>query len=183
MSRLTQLALGKRSVTLLLTAALFVAGVITWGGLKQELVPDVSFPIVTIIAPFPGAGAADVTEQVTKPLEQAVSGIAGIDSIQSTSANSFGLVVAQFNYGVNLDNAVKTIQDNLRKAGLPEGVTPSVQAFNFNAAPVVIASLSARAAQTSSVSPRSRGRSSCRSSSPCRGSPQRTSPAERRAVS
>jgi HAE1 family hydrophobic/amphiphilic exporter-1 len=148
MNRLSQLALGKRSVTLLLTAALFVAGVITWGGLKQELLPDVSFPIVTVIAPYPGAGAADVTEQVTKPLEQAVSGVAGVDQLQSTSANSFALVVAQFDYGVDLDEAVSTIEDNLRNAGLPAGVTPSVQAFNFNAAPVVIASLSPKGSAT-----------------------------------
>ncbi|MDO8485908.1 MAG: efflux RND transporter permease subunit, partial [Candidatus Limnocylindrales bacterium] len=63
MSRLSRLAIGKRSVTLLLAAALFVAGVLAWGSLKQELLPDVSFPIVTVIAPYPGAGAADVTEQ------------------------------------------------------------------------------------------------------------------------
>ena len=144
MTRLSQLALGKRSVTLLLAAALFVAGVLTWGGLKQELLPDVSFPIVTVIAPYPGAGAADVTEQVTKPLEQAVAGVAGVDQLQSTSANSFALVLAQFDYGVNLDEAVATIEDNLRRTGLPEGVEPSVQAFNFNAAPVVVASLSSK---------------------------------------
>ncbi len=144
MNRLSQLALGKRSVTLLLAAALFVAGVLTWGRLKQELLPDVSFPIVTVIAPYPGAGAADVTEQVTKPIEQAVSGVAGIDQLQSTSANSFSLVLAQFDYGIDLDEAVATIEDNLRRAGLPEGVEPSVQAFNFNAAPVVVASLSAK---------------------------------------
>ena len=84
MSRLSQLAIGKRSVTLLLAAALFVAGVLAWGSLKQELLPDVSFPIVTVIAPYPGAGAADVTEQVTKPIERAVSGVPGLDQLQST---------------------------------------------------------------------------------------------------
>lgn len=148
MNRLTQLAIGKRSVTLLLAAALFVAGVLTWGNLKQELLPDVSFPIVTVIAPYPGAGAADVTEQVTKPLEQAVAGVTGVDQLQSTSSNSFSLVLAQFDYGIDLDEAVATIEDNLRRAGLPEGVEPSVQAFNFNAAPVVVASLSAKGGAT-----------------------------------
>ena len=54
MTRLSQLAVAKRSVTLLLAAALFVAGILAWGSLKQELLPDVSFPIVTVIAPYPG---------------------------------------------------------------------------------------------------------------------------------
>jgi HAE1 family hydrophobic/amphiphilic exporter-1 len=101
MTRLTQLALGRRSVTLLLTAGLFIAGISSWGSLKQELLPDVSFPIVSVIAPYPGAGAADVTEQVTKPLERAISGVTGLTQLQSTSANSLGFVIAQFDYGAD----------------------------------------------------------------------------------
>ena len=50
MSRLSQLAVSKRSVTLLLAAALFVAGISAWGSLKQELLPDIEFPIVTVVA-------------------------------------------------------------------------------------------------------------------------------------
>ena len=65
MSRLSQLALAKRSVTLLLAAALFAGGILAWTNLKQELLPDVSFPYVTVIAAYPGAGAADVAEQVS----------------------------------------------------------------------------------------------------------------------
>jgi HAE1 family hydrophobic/amphiphilic exporter-1 len=144
MSRLSQLAVGKRSVTLLLAAALFIAGILAWGDLKQELLPDVSFPIVTVVAPYPGAGASDVTEQVTKPLERAVAGVPGLDQLQSTSANSFAFVVAQFAYGADVAKAVTTIEANLRSANLPAGVSPSVSAFNFNAAPVVIASVAAR---------------------------------------
>jgi hydrophobic/amphiphilic exporter-1 (mainly G- bacteria), HAE1 family len=141
-TRLSQLALSKRSVTLLLAAALFIAGILAWGNLKQELVPDVSFPIVTVVAPFPGAGASDVTEQVAKPIEQAVSGVPGLTQMRSTSANSFAFVLAQFDYGTDLDKAVAEIEANLRQAALPNGVDPTVGAFNFNAAPVVVSSVS-----------------------------------------
>ncbi len=120
MTRLSQLAVSKRSVTLLLAAALFIAGILAWGSLKQELLPDVSFPVVTVVAPFPGAGAADVTEQVAKPIEQAVSGVPGLSSLQSTSANSFAFVLAQFEYGTDLDEATATIEENLRTATLPQ---------------------------------------------------------------
>ncbi len=142
MSRLSQLAVAKRSVTLLLAAALFVGGILAWGNLKQELLPDVSFPIITVIAPYPGAGAADVTEQVTKPLERAVGGIPGLDTIQSTSANSVAFLVAQFAYGTDLEKTVATIQENVRKASLPAGVSPTVSSFNFAAAPVVTVAVS-----------------------------------------
>ena len=60
MTWLTRAAVDRRSVTILLAAGLFVFGVIAWSSLKQELLPDVSFPGATVIAPFPGASADDV---------------------------------------------------------------------------------------------------------------------------
>jgi HAE1 family hydrophobic/amphiphilic exporter-1 len=141
-NRLTQFAVSRRSVTLLATAALFVAGIVAWGGLKQELLPDVSFPIVTVVTPYPGAGASDVAEQVTEPIEQALSTVSGLSQLRTTSANSLGFAVAQFEYGTDLDEAVATIESNVRRLTLPDGVEPTVSAFNFNEAPVVVASLS-----------------------------------------
>ena len=106
MSRLSRLALAKRSVTLLLAGALFIAGISAWGSLQQELLPDIEFPVVTVIAPFPGAGSADVADQVTKPIERAISSVARLKTVQSTSANSIALVVAQFTYGTDVKATV-----------------------------------------------------------------------------
>ncbi len=143
MSRLSQLAVSKRSVTLLLAAALFIAGVSAWGSLKQELLPDIEFPIVTVVASFPGAGSSDVAEQVTKPIENAISGVPRLDTMQSTSSNSIALIVAQFTYGTNVKEATAAIQENIAKAGLPESVEPTVSALNINATPVVVSSIAA----------------------------------------
>ena len=63
MSRLSRLAISKRSVTLLFAAALFVAGLSAWGNLKQELLPDIKFPVITVVTPFPGAGSSDVASR------------------------------------------------------------------------------------------------------------------------
>ena len=142
MNRLSQLAIAKRSVTLLVAAATFVGGVLAWGSLKQELLPDVSFPIVTVIAPYPGAGAADVAEQVTKPLERAISGVPNLDQLQSTSANSISFLVAQFAYGTDIEESVATLEENVRRASLPGGVEATVSSFNFASAPVAIAAVS-----------------------------------------
>jgi HAE1 family hydrophobic/amphiphilic exporter-1 len=128
-------------VTPLRAIALFVAGILAWGNLKQELLPNVSFPVVTVVAPYPGAGATDVTEQVAKPIEQSVSGVPGLSQLRSTSANSFAFVVAEFDYGTDVDAAMAEIEENLRQAALPNGVEPTVGAFDFNAAPVVVASV------------------------------------------
>ena len=137
MSRLSRIALSKRSVTLLFAGALFIAGISAWGSLKQELLPDIDFPIVTVVTPFPGAGSSDVTEQVTKPIENAVSGVPRLEVIQSTSSNSISLVVAQFSYGTNVKDTTAAINEAIAKANLPETATPTVQALNINASPVV----------------------------------------------
>ncbi|HYH92352.1 MAG TPA: efflux RND transporter permease subunit, partial [Candidatus Saccharimonadales bacterium] len=143
MSRLSQLALAKRSVTLLLAGALFIAGVSAWGSLKQELLPDIEFPVITVIAPFPGAGSQDVADQVAEPIERAISGVARLETVQSTSANSIALVIAQFSYGTDVKAALTAIEDGIADAGLPDPVEPSVSALNINASPVIIASIAA----------------------------------------
>ncbi|HEU5204176.1 MAG TPA: efflux RND transporter permease subunit [Candidatus Limnocylindrales bacterium] len=143
MSRLTEFAVSKRSVTILLAGALFIAGLSAWGSLKQELLPDIEFPVITIIAPYPGAGAEGVADQVAEPIERAVSGVPRLESLQSTSANSISLVVALFSFGTDVDEAEAAINDNLRSAGLPENVEPQVTALNINAAPVLISSIAA----------------------------------------
>ncbi len=143
MSRLSRLALAKRSVTLLLASALFIAGVSAWSSLKQELLPDIEFPFITVIAPFPGAGSSDVAEDVAKPIERAISGVPRLETVQSTSANSIALVIAQFSYGTNVKEATAAVEDGIAKAGLPEGVVPNISALNINASPVIIASIAA----------------------------------------
>jgi HAE1 family hydrophobic/amphiphilic exporter-1 len=144
MSRLTEFAVSKRSVTILLAGALFLAGLSAWGSLKQELLPDIEFPVITIIAPYPGACAEDVADQVAEPIERAVAGVPRLEQLQSTSANSMSLVVALFSFGTDVDEAEAAINDNLRSAGLPENVEPQVTALNINAAPVLISSIAAK---------------------------------------
>ena len=77
-----------------------------------------------MIAPLPGAGAADVAEQVTKPIEQAISGVPRLAALQSTSANSLGLVIAQFSFGTNVKETRALIQQNVDAATCPPTVDP-----------------------------------------------------------
>ncbi len=142
MNLITRAAVSRRSVTLLLASALFVGGVLAWGSLKQELLPDVSFPVATVIAPFPGSSADDVADQVVAPIERAVLALPGIDQVSSTSANSIGFVVAQFEYGSDVDESTAALDEAIASLTLPAGVDPEVAALNINAAPVVVAAIS-----------------------------------------
>ncbi len=139
---LTKLAVAKRSVTILVALALFGGGVASWGSLKQELLPNIDFPIVTVIAPYPGAGTADVAEQVAAPIEAAVSGVSGVESLRSVSTTGLGFVSAQFAYGSDVKEILRQVEAGIAAAKLPSGVTPVVRNYNINSAAVVIATIS-----------------------------------------
>ena len=141
MTRLTTLAVSRRSVTFLLALALFASGIYAWGQLRQELVPDVQFPVLTIVTPYPGAGASDVAAQVTKPIERAVATTARTESYQSTSSNSLSVVAIQFEYGTDIKETRATIDQTLASLQLPSGVQPRVLTFDINAQPVILASV------------------------------------------
>ncbi len=152
MTWISRAAISRRTVTLLLAAALFGGGIVAWANLKQELLPDVSFPVATVLAPYPGAAADEVAGQVVGPIERAVESVAGIDQVRSTSANSIGFVIAQFAYGTNVDEAVSSMEKSMAALSLPQGVSPQVSAFNINQAPVVIASISSASSSLTELS-------------------------------
>ena len=134
--RLTQLALARKSVTLLLAAGVFVAGILAWGQLQAELLPDIDFPVATVIAVYPGAGTTDVAEQVSAPIERTLSSVQGVKSVRSTSSPSLAVVIAEFEYGTDIKAAVADIESNLTSAGLPPSVEPQVSTLNINAFPI-----------------------------------------------
>ena len=145
---LTKLAVTKRSVTILIALAIFGGGVASWGNLKQELLPNIDFPIITIIAPYPGAGTADVADQVAEPIEAAISGVSGIEALRSVSTTGLAFVSAQFAYGSDVKEILRLVQAGIDGAALPASVTPVVRNYNINSASVVIATLAPKGTTT-----------------------------------
>ena len=96
MQRIVRWGLKNKSVVLLATILLIGSGVYATTRLNQELLPDISFPIITISTPVAGAGPDLVDEQVTQPVEDAINGVQGIKSVRSTSSQGFSVVVVEF---------------------------------------------------------------------------------------
>ena len=72
--------------------ALMVLGYVGHGYLGVDLFPDVNFPIVVINTPYPGASPKEVETQVTKPIEDTVASINGVDKLRSYSREGFSAV-------------------------------------------------------------------------------------------
>jgi hydrophobic/amphiphilic exporter-1 (mainly G- bacteria), HAE1 family len=137
--RLTQLAISKRSVTVLITLGLLLGGLFSWSSLKQELLPDIQLPIVVVITPLPGASAQDVSTQVTDPIERSIGNASNLQTVDSSSVNSLSLVVAMFSYGTNIKDTLSTIDTNVKALGLTSAST--VESFDINSFPSLIVAI------------------------------------------
>ena len=79
MQRIVRWCLKNKTVVILATVLLIGSGVYATTRLNQELLPDISFPIIIISTPVTGAGPDLVDEQVTQPVEDAINGVQGIE--------------------------------------------------------------------------------------------------------
>lgn len=137
----------KRPVfTTMMSLCLVVLGVLGLKRLGTDLFPDVSFPFVAITTVYPGAGPTEIEQQVSKPIEDSVAGIAGVETIQSISRENLSLVFVMFKLSVPLDRAVQEVRDKVSAVQqvLPKDAElPKVARIDFGAAPIVTYAVSA----------------------------------------
>lgn len=138
-SRLARLSLANRSVVALLTVAIAVFGWVSLGSLKSELIPSLQIPTAFVVAVDPGSSPELVEQQVTAPIEQALSAVADVESVTSTSSTSVSTTVVELTYGVDVAARAQEIQGALDRvaSSLPDGVDPTVFTGSIDDFPVV----------------------------------------------
>ncbi len=142
MYRIAALSLSKRSVVILATILIAVMGAFGVSQLQTELLPNIDFPVLTVITSYPGASPDAVDAAVTQPIANTVKALPGITSTQSTSSEGLSVVIAQFDYGTNTKDAAQTLSTEIGQVSLPQGATqPNIQRINFNQFPIVQLSL------------------------------------------
>ncbi len=144
MFRLAKLSLANRALIALITVFASVFGVITMSSLKQELIPSIEFPQITVITSMPGASPEVVDKQVSGPLETALNGVEGLESTSSTSRNGVSQISMVFTYGSNLDRARNQIDRAISNAkrSLPDDVQPQAIAGSISDFPIVFLAVS-----------------------------------------
>jgi HAE1 family hydrophobic/amphiphilic exporter-1 len=144
MQRIVRWCLKNKSVVILATILLIGSGVYATTRLNQELLPDISFPIITISTPMAGAGPDLVDEQVTQPVEDAIDGVQGIESIRSTSSQGFSVVVVEFDLDADTEEAESDLQAALDGIQLPsQAKAPEVKSQSASQFPILSLSLAA----------------------------------------
>ena len=138
MNILTELALSRRAVAVLMVILALVGGVLTYRSLQVELFPDVEFPLVSVFTSYPSANPEAVVQDVTEPIEDAIAGVKGVESIESTSSENLSVVLVSFKLGTDMDEAEQSIVTNVSRIGFPTGVQdPSVLRIDPERFPVL----------------------------------------------
>ena len=142
---ISELCIRRPVMTILLSLAAIVAGVIAYTRLPVAAVPRVDFPVISVFANFPGASPETMATSVALPLEREFSTIAGLESMNSTSGQDTLNLTLQFQLGRNIDSAAQDVQAALTRAQrrLPIEMTtpPSYRKVNPADAPVILLTL------------------------------------------
>lgn len=138
MTALARLSLANRSLVILVALVLSAFGAFTIPQLKQQLLPSLAFPGAFVIASYPGASPEIVEDQVTKPLEDAFQGLAGMEEMTSTSKEGLAQIQVAFAFGTDIESSLSKMQQAVTRVQLPDGVEPQVTAGNTDDIPVMV---------------------------------------------
>jgi HAE1 family hydrophobic/amphiphilic exporter-1 len=122
----------KRRVTVsMMAVALIVFGAVAFTRLPINLLPDISYPTLTVETKFPGAAPAEVESLISRPVEEAVGVVAGVQRLTSVSRPGVSQVTLEFGWGRNMDFASIDVREKLDLVVLPrEAEKPVVLRFD-----------------------------------------------------
>ncbi|MCX5787326.1 MAG: efflux RND transporter permease subunit, partial [Elusimicrobia bacterium] len=131
--------------TTMMMCALVVIGAFSFRRLGLDLFPNIDLPFVIVSTTLPGSGPEEIETSITKPIEEAVNTISGIDNLKATSYEGMSQVFITFLLEKNIDVASQEVRDAVSRVqrDLPEGTDPPVvQKFDPGSMPVMSVAVS-----------------------------------------
>src|SRR5688572_10466253 len=137
---LSSVAIKRPVFTVMIMVGLLVLGLVGFRRLGSDLFPDVSFPAVVVTVPYPGASPEEVETLISKPVEDAVVSINGIDRVRSFSREGSSLVFVLFELGSDISEAATEVRERVSQVRykLPdEAKEPIISRFDVSASPIL----------------------------------------------
>jgi CzcA family heavy metal efflux pump len=129
LNHLIRFSLANRALIIAGALLILLLGARTATNLPVEVLPDMTKPTVTILTEAPGLAPEEVETLVTRPLENTLLGVGGLDRLRSNSDVGLSLVFVEFAWGTDIYKARQLVQERLQTAKLPEntrsGMTPA----------------------------------------------------------
>lgn len=129
MTRFARFSLANRALIALITLFIAVFGVFSMTQLKQELIPSIELPQVSVVTAMPGTGPDVLDEQVSEPIAEAVGELDGVEFVADSQSN-LSMVSVAYEYGMDPDDFTSSVNSTLDSLedSLPSDAEPSVMA-------------------------------------------------------
>ncbi|MBO7061427.1 MAG: efflux RND transporter permease subunit [Fibrobacter sp.] len=113
---------------LMVILTVVVFGLYTYTMMVVDLMPKFDVPVVTATIIYQGASPEEIESTIIKPLEDQVELVDGIDYVQSICLENYGIIVAMFNMGINVDVAANDVRSKIDLASInfPDAVQPPI---------------------------------------------------------
>ncbi|MDG5767828.1 efflux RND transporter permease subunit [Balneolales bacterium ANBcel1] len=147
MKNLSRLAVN-RPVTFLMASLILIGfGIFGLMNLRLNLYPDVSFPTVTVYTTYEGVAPEDIETLITRPIEETVGSVSGIQRVRSQSSQGASVVRLNFDWGTDLffaETEVRKQLDMIRRTLPRDAEQPVVFSYDPNDEPVVVLTLTSQ---------------------------------------
>ncbi len=139
--RISRFAVHRPIFTIMVVLIVLLLGTISLFRLPIDLMPDISYPTLSISCSYENAGPEEIEELITRPIEQALSAVPGVEELTSMSTEGQSTVRVTFAWGTDLDAAANDIRDRLDRVinRLPEDADrPRLRKFDLASFPILI---------------------------------------------
>ncbi len=147
MKNLSSFSINRPVFTVMVYLIVILVGAISLARLPIDLIPEIEFPRLTVVTSYDNASPEEVEQLITRPVEEAVAAVPGVEEVISNSSEGSSNVTLAFRWGTNLDEASNDVRDRLDRVlnRLPDDVDrPLLRKFDPNAFPVIILGASSR---------------------------------------
>jgi HAE1 family hydrophobic/amphiphilic exporter-1 len=137
---LAQKSVERPIFTIMIVLIVLILGGLALSRLPVDLMPDITYPTLSVSTDYGNASPEEMEQLITRPIEQAVAAVPGVQSIESESGEGNSNVRISFNWGTNLDAASNDLRDRLDRvtANLPDGASrPTLRKFDLAATPIL----------------------------------------------
>jgi len=134
----------------MMSVAIVILGLFSYREMGLDLMPKTDYPVVFIRTSLPGASAEEIETQITKPIEEVVNSISGIDELRATSEQGNSRVIITFVLERDIELAVQDVRDKVATimARFPrDTVPPQIQKIDPDASPILTIVISGERAQ------------------------------------
>ncbi|WP_088188826.1 efflux RND transporter permease subunit [Desulfosporosinus sp. FKA] len=142
---ITELSIKRPATIIILVVLLLGLGIIGYNSMGVDMLPSMNIPVITVSTSYPGAGSEEIKKEIVLPIENAVSGISGIDTLSSTARQGSGTTVITFTENTDINSALMDVEKAVDRAQrqLPaDADKPIIQKIDPNASAVMILTVS-----------------------------------------